>query len=56
MSRPIISPEEELAILKATFPIPKPQASFLRRNAVPIFVGGGVLLLGLLGMILMVKI
>jgi hypothetical protein len=56
MKKPTISPEEELAILQATLPIPQPQASFIRRNAVPIFVGGGVLLLGLLGMILMIKL
>ena len=53
---PTITPEEELAILQATLPAPEPEASFIRRNAVPLFVGGGVLLLGTIGLILMVKI
>ena len=54
--RPTITPEEEQAILSATLPIPEPEPSFVRRNAVPLFVGGGVLILGILGMILMIKI
>jgi len=53
---PTITPEEELAILQATLPAPEPEPSFIRRNAMPLFVGGGVLLLGTLGLILMVKI
>jgi hypothetical protein len=53
---PTITPEEELAILQATMPIPEPEPSFIRRNAVPMFVGGGVLLLGTIGLILLVKI
>jgi hypothetical protein len=53
---PTITPEEEQAILEATLPIPEPEPSFIRRNAVPLFVGGGVLVLGVLGMILMIKL
>lgn len=53
---PTITPEEEQAILAATLPIPEPEPSFLRRNAVPLFVGGGVLVLGVIGMILMIRI
>lgn len=53
---PTITPEEEAAILQATLPIPEPEPSFLRRNAVPIFVGGGVLILGTIGMLLMIRI
>jgi len=52
---PTITPEEELAILEATLPFPEPEPSFIRRNAVPLFVGGGVLTLGVLGMILLLK-
>jgi hypothetical protein len=54
--RPTITPEEEQAILAATLPIPEPEPAFVRRNAVPLFVGGGVLILGILGMILMIRI
>lgn len=53
---PTITPDEEQAILQATLPIPEPDPSFLRRNAVPLFVGGGVLVLGVVGMILLIKI
>ena len=53
---PTISPEEEQAILDAVLPIPAPEPSFIRRNAVPLFIGGGALTLGTIGMILMVKI
>jgi hypothetical protein len=53
---PIITPEEEMAIIQATMPVAVPEPSFLRRNAVPIFVGGGILLLATLGMILMLKL
>lgn len=53
---PTITPEEEQAILEAILPIPEPEPSFIRRNAVPLFLGGGALTLGLLGMILLVKI
>jgi hypothetical protein len=53
---PTITPEEEMAILEATLPIPEPEPSFIRRNAVPLFVGGGVLVLGMLGMVLLIKI
>jgi len=53
---PTISPEEEMAILEAMLPIPEPEPSFIRRNAIPLFVGGGVLVLGIAGMVLMIKI
>jgi hypothetical protein len=53
---PTITPEEETAILEATLPIPEPEPSFIRRNAVPLFIGGGTLVLGLLGMVLMIKV
>lgn len=53
---PTITPEEEAAILEAMLPIPEPEPSFLRRNAIPLFLGGGVLILGAIGMLLMVKI
>lgn len=53
---PTISPEEEMAILEALLPIPEPEPSFIRRNAIPLFVGGGVLVLGIAGMVLMIKI
>lgn len=53
---PTITPEEELAILQATLPIPEPEPSFIRRNAVPLFVGGGVLVMGMLGMVLLIKV
>ena len=52
----VITPDEEMEILQAMMPIQAPQASFIRRNAVPLFVGGGVLTLGLLGMILLIKV
>lgn len=51
-----ITPEEEAAILQATLPVPVPEPDFLRRNALPLFVGGGVLLLGIVGMFLMLKV
>ena len=53
---PTITPAEEQAILEATLPIPEPEPSFLPRNAIPLFVGGGVLVLGMLGMILLIRI
>jgi hypothetical protein len=53
---PTISVEEEQAILAATLPMPEPEPSFIRRNAVPLFVGGGVLVLGVVGMIFMIRI
>jgi len=53
---PTITPEEEAAILQATLPIPEPEPSFLRRNAVPLFVGGGILVLGTVGMLLMIRV
>ena len=53
---PTISPEEENAILAATLPVPEPEVSFLTRNAVPLMLGGGVLLLGTLGMVLLIKV
>ena len=52
---PLISPTEEQAILEQTLPIPEPEPSFLRRNAIPLFVGGGVLILGILGMVLLIR-
>jgi ATP phosphoribosyltransferase len=54
--RPTITPDEEQKILAAMLPIPEPEPSFVKRNAIPLFVGGGVLTLGILGIILMVKI
>lgn len=54
--QPIVTLEEEAAILNATLPLPPPEPSFLRRNAVPLFAGGGALVLGTLGMILLIKI
>lgn len=54
--QPVITPAEENAILNATLPLPPPEPSFLRRNAVPLMVGGGALVVGTLGMILLVKI
>jgi len=53
---PTITPEEEQAILEATLPIPEPEPSFIRRNAIPLFAGGGVLVLGVIGLILMIKV
>jgi len=53
---PTITPEEEAAILEAMLPIPEPEPSFLRRNAIPIFVGGGVLIFGTIGLLLMIKV
>lgn len=52
----IISMRDELAILQEVLPPVQPQASFIRRNAVPIFVGGGIMFLGFLGMLLMIKL
>ena len=54
--RPTITPDEEQEILSATLPIPEPEPSFVRRNAIPLFVGGGALTLGVLGRILMIEI
>jgi hypothetical protein len=53
---PTITPEEEMAILEATLPIPEPEPSFIRRNAIPLFIGGGALVLGILGMVLLIKV
>ena len=53
---PTITPEEEAAILEALLPIPEPEPSFLRRNAIPIFIGGGVLIFGTIGMLLMIRV
>jgi len=53
---PTISPEEERAILAATLPLPEPEPSFIRRNAIPLFVGGGILVAGTLGMLLLIRI
>lgn len=52
----MITPAEEQAILDATLPLPPPEPSFLRRNAMPLFLGGGALVVGTLGMILLIKI
>ena len=51
-----LSIEEEQAILEATLPIPEPEPSFLHRNAMPLIVRGGVLVLGILGMILLIRV
>jgi hypothetical protein len=52
---PTISPEEEEAILATTLPGLEPEPSFLRRNFIPLFVGGGALLLGSIGLFLMLR-
>lgn len=51
-----LTPEEEAAILAATLPIEEPEPDFLRRNAVPLLVGGGTLLLGIILMVVMLKV
>jgi len=51
-----LTPEEEIAILEQTLPIPEPEPDFLRRNIVPITVGGGVLFIGIILMVLLVKV
>jgi len=56
ITAPTITPEEEAAILEAMLPIPEPEPSFLRRNAIPLFLGGGALIVGAIGMLLMVEI
>lgn len=53
---PTISPSEELAILRQTLPVVIPQQSFLERNQKAIYIGGAVFILGIIGMILLVKI
>lgn len=53
---PTISPSEELAILQQTLPLIVPQQSFLERNQKALFVGGAVLVLGIIGMVLLVQI
>lgn len=53
-TRPIITPEEERAILAATSQALEPQPSFLRRNFVPIVIGGGSVFLGVIGLFLFV--
>jgi hypothetical protein len=53
---PIITPEEEQKILQETLPLPVPEPSFLRRNAMPLLVGGSVLLLGTSGLVIMIKV
>jgi hypothetical protein len=53
---PTITPEEEQAILQQTLPLPEPEQSFLARNAMPLLVGGSVLILGTIGLIVMIKI
>lgn len=53
---PIITPEEEQAILQQTLPLPEPEQSFLARNAMPLLIGGSVLVLGTIGLIVMIKI
>ena len=53
---PIITPEEEQQILQQTLPLPEPEESFLARNAMPLMIGGSVLVLGTIGLIVMIKI
>lgn len=53
---PIITPEEEMAILQENLPLPEPEESFLARNAMPLILGGSVLLLGTIGLVVMIKI
>jgi len=52
----IISLTEEQRILQQTLPAPPIVGSFLSRNAMPIFLGGTVLLVGLIGLVLMIKV
>lgn len=51
----IISVAEEQQILQQTLPVPQVQGNFLSRNAMPIFLGGTVLILGIVGFILMTQ-
>lgn len=51
-----ITPDIEQQILQQTIPFAEPEPSFIRRNALPLFLGGGVLLLGIIGMFLMLKV
>lgn len=53
---PILTPEEEQAILQQTMPLPEPEPSFLARNGLPLIIGGSVLLLGTIGLIFMLKV
>lgn len=53
---PIITPEEEQKILQQTLPLPEVEQSFLARNAMPLMIGGSVLVLGTIGLIVMLKI
>jgi len=53
---PIITPEEEQQILQETLPLPEPEESFLARNAMPLIIGGSVLLLGTVGLVIMLKV
>ena len=53
---PIITPGEEQAILQETLPLPEPERSFLARNAMPLLIGGSVLLLGTVGLVIMLKV
>jgi len=56
MANAPVTPQVEQEIIRETIPPPKPQASFIRRNAIPLFVGGGVLILGVIGMLLLIKV
>ena len=49
-----MTPEQEAAILRQSLPDPVPEASFIRRNAKPLLIGGGVLFLGMLGLVIFV--
>lgn len=53
---PTISPEVELDILRQTLPTAQPEPSAMRSYAMPLLVGGSVLLLGTIGLILMLRV
>ena len=53
---PTITASEEQKILQQTLPLIAPEPSFLSRNKTPILLGGTVLILGIIGMVVLVKI
>jgi hypothetical protein len=53
---PTITAIEEQMILQQTLPLIAPEQSFLSRNKTPILLGGTVLILGVIGMVVLVKI
>jgi hypothetical protein len=52
---PVISTKDEDTILNAIIGPPPPPESFLSQNKIPIFVGGSVLFLSMLGLILLLN-